>query len=551
MKTDHSFLEHWWGIVACVLLIALGVVGCQPRNEAVPIPFPISMYGFAQCLDEPESYYVIGGRDEWDHPLDHFLRYNSAESVWYRLEPLPEASAGLAAACWQGKIYAVTPEQHLYIYDILDESWNDAAPPIRAAWGAAIAAWDGQIYLVSGAPSEWSTPVSDVSVYDIASGSWIPYLGINIPIPTRFPGYVQAGPYLYVVGGFGVNSPEQNVNATQRFDLSTHTWQQGPEFTSARAAFALSVTDYNLYAGGGDMNGDDYLDETALVENLDLANWPQGNWTDTGHGIAPSLMFDSGGFCTEVLTGGEIWTVGGAQPDEQHLNAVTTNQWGDIENSCLHGSFELQAGPDAQAGIGFPGNEVSYTVWVTNTGGIPDAYEISVTSGWPAVTGKLSPVWPGNNGPLTVTVTIPMDVLPGETDTAQVTITSQGDPSRSATVSLTTGRNGELILEPALVEGESGIGETVSYPLTLRNATGQTDTFSLELGAYAWPTTLSMDQIGPLPDGGEQTFNVTVYIPFEVPWYSQDEVVVTAHFTSQPGRVLRHQPDYHHGVCSA
>ena len=534
MKTNHLLSKHWLGIVAFALFLALGLAGCRPRHDADPIPAPISTYGFAQCLDDPEGFYVIGGRDGWEHPLNRFLRYSAAESVWYRLPPLPEASAGLAATCWQGRIYAVTPEQHLFIYDIQGEYWSEATNPDRSAWGAALGAWQGKLYLVSGAPSEWDSPVDMVSVYDIAADSWIPYIGESIPVPTHSPGYTQAGPYLFVVGGFGLSSPGQNVDATQRFNLSSLTWELGPIFTSARAAFSLSITDYNLYAAGGDINGGSFLDETVLVENLNLTTWPLGSWTDTGYGAEPALMFDSGGFCTEVMSGGEIWTVGGAQPDEQHLNPVTTNQWGDIADGCLHGVYNLQASSDTQEGIGFPGTEVSYSISLNNSGGIPDAYEISIASDWPTMAGMLLPIWPGNNGLLTVTVTIPMDVLPGETDTAQVTITSQGDPSKSVTVSLTTGRYGELILEPAAMDGSGRLGEAITYPITLRNATGQMDTFSLELGYHDWATTLSVEQIGPLPDGGEQTFTVVVNVPEDAAWYNQDEVLVTARSQANP-----------------
>ena len=537
MNTTDLTRKRLLGVIVCVIFIAISLVSCDPRQEAVPIPIPMSTYGFAQCLDEPEGFYVIGGRDEWDHPLDTFLRYGAVEGIWYRLSPLPEASAGLAAACWQGKIYVVTPEQQLFIYDIQNETWSEGTSPDRVTWGAALGTWQGKLYLVSGAASEWGTPTSEVNIYDIASNTWMPYTGETIPTPARFPGYTQTGPYLYVVGGFGNNSPGQNVDATQRLDLSTLTWELGPTFTSARAALSLSITDYKLYAAGGDVDGGGFLEETALVENLDLTAWPQGSWTDTGYGMAPALMYDSGGFCTEALTGGEIWTVGGATPDEEHLNAVSTNQYGDVEEGCLHGLFNLQAGPTTQEGIGFPGEEVIYTISVTNTGGIPDAYAITTASDWLIEVGMLSPVWSGRTTSLAVTVTVPLDVLPGDTDTAQVTITSQGDPNQSASLSLTTGRYGELILTPETSAGEGARGEAVAYPITLRNATGQTDTFDLELGAYEWETMLSSALIGPLPDGGEEIVTVTVNIPGDVPWYTLDAVLVTARSQANPGEI--------------
>ena len=54
---------------------------------------------------------------------------------------------------------------------------------------------------------------------------------------------------------------------------------------------------------------------TDLVEVLDLSTWPEGEWTDLGRPLpAPNLSFAS--TCTDILTDGEIWIVGGSNTGE-------------------------------------------------------------------------------------------------------------------------------------------------------------------------------------------------------------------------------------------
>jgi hypothetical protein len=126
------------------------------------------------------------------------------------------------------------------------------------------------------------------------------------------------GRYLYVVGGWGADAPAANVDATQRYDMETDTWELGPAFTSARADFALAATAQALYAIGGDQNGSDFFEATDLVEHLDLASWPAGEWLDSGDPLPVRYSANNAGFCTQALFDeaiAEIWSVGGLDTD--------------------------------------------------------------------------------------------------------------------------------------------------------------------------------------------------------------------------------------------
>jgi len=546
LNHKHHIVSVLFSIIAALLLS-----GCW--GDAAPIPHPISTYGFAQCAPDVNTFYVVGGRDEWNSPLDNFMRYDVSTQTWYRLAPLPMPTIAPAAVCYQGHIYVVTYEQHLYVYDIAGETWSEVAPPPRAAWGAAISAWDGTLYMVSGSPFEWALPVNTVDRYDIDLNTWQAGTATPIPQATYLPGYTQAGPYLFVVGGYGANSPAQNVSATQRYDMSTNTWELGPTFSSARAAFALIATSQRLYSLGGDMNGNDYLDETNQAQSLDLTAWPQGAWIDEDI-LTQSLMFNSNDFCTTAAGGGEVWSVGGAIPDWGHLNAVASNQyayrfnWGKgidasqepfvdlflYTNSvleaehCLRGAFNLAGPSSSQAATGRPGEVVVYPISFTNTGNIPDAYHLDSVANWPISVSTLEASWPSQTQTLVISITVPLDAQPGDSDTAQITITSQGDPSLSINTSLITTRYVGLALEPPEMSASGLPGQSLSYPITLYNATGQTDSFDLVLGAHTWDTALSISSIGPLPDAGAVVFTVTVNIPADATWNLTDTVIITA-----------------------
>ena len=106
-------------------------------------------------------------------------------------------------------------------------------------------------------------------------------------------------------------APSSNVNVTQRYDMSADTWETGPEFTAAKADFALAASGEALYAIAGDNNGAGFFDATASVHRLDVGTWPSGSWEDLGDPLPSPRTANQAGFCTTAKAGGEIYSVGG------------------------------------------------------------------------------------------------------------------------------------------------------------------------------------------------------------------------------------------------
>lgn len=279
--------------------------------SAASMPHRTVRYAHAQCPGEPNRFYVIAGVTS-PSTFAEVKRYDAELDRWTVLSPMPESLEGPAAVCYQGMIYAAGGggTNRFFIYDIVHDVWTEGPALPRRVWGAAIGAWEGQLYLAGG-DSDFSLTgqSAEVDIYNIVSSTWRTN-GAPLPVAVSAPGWVQVNQYLYVVGGWGDTS-SSNLTATQRYDMTSNTWETGPAFTSARADFTLAATGQYLYAIGGDANNGGFFDHSQLVERLDYTAWPGGTWTDISDPIEQPTSAFSGGFCTMARSGGEVWSVGG------------------------------------------------------------------------------------------------------------------------------------------------------------------------------------------------------------------------------------------------
>lgn len=313
----------------------------QAWIDGAPNPNPVIRYGHAQCDDTPESFYVISGVDSGFGLSSALSRYDADTNTWTSLAPIPSASEAPTAVCFEDKLYvavgAFTSNEFL-VYDIATDSWSSAASLPRFVEGAAMGAVDGKIYLIGG--DDDFQPASGVSnevdIYDIATNSWTG-TGTSMPTATANAGYVQSGPFVYVVGGWGVNAPAVNVDQTQRYDMSSDTWEVGPTFDVAVSDFAISGTDTALYAMGGDANGNGFFEPTTTAQRLDLSTWPSGSWADLGDPLPSARQANQAGFCSTSFTGGEVWTTDAY--DGGSVNGI--NQYRATGEGCANGSTDV------------------------------------------------------------------------------------------------------------------------------------------------------------------------------------------------------------------
>jgi N-acetylneuraminic acid mutarotase len=298
---------------ASVAGIAAGPAAQSP-DPLVPLswsaglayPQTICRYAFAQV---GEDVYVIGGVSNGTRQTT-VRKYSPAANTWTLLAPIPVASEAPSAAYYAGKIYVAEGDtgNSLRIYDIATNTWSAGAsrPGVSNNYGTAAGASSGKVYVVGSG----TTTTTLVSVYDIATNTW--NTGPASPVAVLFPGYVQAGKYLYVIGGFE-SGLTTNSTASMRLDMDAGSWTVGPTFTPQRADFALAVAGSKLYAIGGDTTGGAYFDSSLSVNQLDISAWPSGTWTAYSDNLPTVRQANSAGFTTTGRVGGEIWSTGGLQ----------------------------------------------------------------------------------------------------------------------------------------------------------------------------------------------------------------------------------------------
>jgi uncharacterized membrane protein len=199
--------------------------------------------------------------------------------------------------------------------------------------------------------------------------------------------------------------------------------------------------------------------------------------------------------------------------------------------------YGLELSPASASQSGRPGEVVTYTLTVTNTGNAADTFTVTVsgnawTTSAPATVG---PVAAGASATFQVVVTVPTGAAAGASDTATVRVTSQGDATKSAQSSLTTTALAVygLELSPASASQSGRPGEVVTYTLTVTNTGNAADTFTVTVTGNAW-TTNAPATVGPVAAGASATFQVTVTIPTGVTGADTDTATVTV--TSQTAR---------------
>jgi subtilisin family serine protease/N-acetylneuraminic acid mutarotase len=305
-----------------LLLMDTGWTDAAPLPGRPGLPGGLRNYAHAQCPEEPDTGYVIGGIDAAVEPARKAWRYDSAADRWQPLAPPPRApGSDPVAVCEAGQVHLLGgdgSDRH-YVYDIARDSWREAAPLPSPRSEAAAGVWSGRIHLAGGTGDGGAFETLDrVDVYDIATDTWRD--GPPLPVATRSPGFVQVGPYLYVAGGQDRNAAEQLLDTVARLDLATGGWSLGPALASPRAGVALAATDQALYAVGGYGAGQFGTVPTTTVQRLPLAGWDSGPWVTGALADLPVPRADSrAGFCTQGRAGGEIWSVGGASGLERAM----------------------------------------------------------------------------------------------------------------------------------------------------------------------------------------------------------------------------------------
>jgi uncharacterized repeat protein (TIGR01451 family) len=205
--------------------------------------------------------------------------------------------------------------------------------------------------------------------------------------------------------------------------------------------------------------------------------------------------------------------------------------------------YALEVGAAANFGAAAPGEGITYTLRVTNTGTLSESFRLSILEGeWQAT---VEPTYlslnVGATATTTVTVSVPHDATGGTEDEVQVVAKANSDPRTPPAFASEglTARADDLHgvqLTPATAAGTGQAGTTVTYHLTLVNSGNVLDTFTLERTNPGWRTTLDPASI-EIAAFGVRNLHVQVTVPPTATLDATDRAVVRATGTDTSAEV--------------
>ncbi len=235
---------------------------------------------------------------------------------------------------------------------------------------------------------------------------------------------------------------------------------------------------------------------------------------------SPTHVYDAAGVYTATLTARNLCTSDTAQ----HRLTVQ--------------NYAVAMGPPTAARSGDPGERVTYTLRVTNTGTLTDTFALGLGSHqWDTglSDAAVGPLAAGESAAATVYVTVALDALASAQDGVTVVATSVGDPrapQASASSGLTTQAN--VVYGAAVAPSddweEAVPGDAALYRLRIRNDGNISDTYSLALVRGEWPVEWSPTGDLALDAGASRLLDVQVAVPLTstVGEWDVSEVLVTA-----------------------
>ncbi len=394
---------------------------------------------------QPIEATFDAGVAEVDQPGIYTMQFKTRENTPYLVPNLPVTMTVNPPADW-GKLYG----------DVQSLGYCDADPhPLPGS----------EVQIESSSGLTW-TAITDASgIYQY----WVDEAGSPFTLTVSAPDHL---PVMHA--GIQVSA---GITTTTDFNLF---WQQ-----PCLHVDPLSL-DVSLKTGR-------VVTRTLSIENTGHADAPY-HWDELDDSIFAPFDYDwlsiqpisgiivAGADVSEALVTFDASSPGGSTPGV-HTAALQLES-NDPANSGIHIpitmtvlplEYGVTISPD-QAGEEIPGQTLGYAITITNTSeGITDTINLSLgSSNWFSNldTTSVGPIPSGGVGVALLVVRIPDSVLPGQQDQVVVSAISQGDPSKTASTTITSTALtpiADLQIQKTVSSDPAWAGQPLTYTLTITN----------------------------------------------------------------------------------
>jgi uncharacterized repeat protein (TIGR01451 family) len=380
----------------------------------------------------------------------------------------------------------------------------------------------------------------DFTIQETPSAAWLSEIPASGSVPVGGTEVVDVAFDASVVGAGVYNTVLDVLNNSPAGTLSVPVQmtvvQMGVEMSPPQAKNGDPGTTltYNLTVSN----------TSTIAESFDVAV--------TGNAWATTLPATLGplapGFSTSLLV--DVVIPAGATPGDSDIATVSVTSQLDPAasqsrtlTSTANTVYGADLTPPTDAATANPGEMVTYTLSLTNTGNTSDSFDLILSGNTWATSSptSLGPLAPGASDSLQVVVEVPASVLGGEVDTVTVTAASQGDPTAtdSSVLDTTASTLYGVQAAPPSQAKTGALGSTITYTIDLTNTGNLTDTIDVAVSGNAWTTTAPAQVL--LGPGGSDVVSVAVEIPALAINGSNDSTTLT--FTSQGDPSLKAQVD--------
>ncbi len=278
----------WWIVPAAALVMVLIVLTLinllrPPEPEAQPLaalaerwqelaPMPVARAGMAAAAYDGEIYAIAG---EGPKGISgSVFRYTPERDRWTQLSEKPLPVADVHGVLIGEKIYVPggrrpdgAPTDILEIYDPRRDTWSTGARLPQPVSAYALADFEGQMYLFGGWDGERT--LDTVYVYNPAVDAWREETRMGTPRQDH--GAVALTDKILVIGGRNDSGAlKEAVGYYPSRDVEgENPWEGFVDLPEARYGFGVANVSDTIYVMGGFPEGTDNCDRSGLIFNED------------------------------------------------------------------------------------------------------------------------------------------------------------------------------------------------------------------------------------------------------------------------------------------